>query len=93
MGTRGMFAMALFVAIFRESQPRKYSKFPAIVSKRVSDIGRYIMPTDEEVYDSFAKARGFAPSVIPLPHGARVSWIGDKQASKILLYFHGDYEG
>lgn len=63
--------MALFVAIFRESQPSKYSKVTAVISKRVLDIARYIMPTDDEVYNSFAKARGFAPSVTHLPHEAR----------------------
>lgn len=70
MNTRGTFSIALFVAISTESQPRKYSKFIAIISKRVLDIGRYITPMDDEVYNSFAKARGFAPSVTHLPYEA-----------------------
>lgn len=50
---------------------------------------RYIKPLTDGVYENFAKQKGFAPQTVKLNHGALGSWIGNKDAKNIIIYYHG----
>lgn len=51
--------------------------------------GRYIHPLTTPVYLSFAKDKGFPPDSITLSDGVQAHWIGNKNAQKTIVYFHG----
>ncbi|KAF2734486.1 alpha/beta-hydrolase [Polyplosphaeria fusca] len=40
-------------------------------------------------YLNYAKQHGFVPESITLPSGTKAHWIGNKNAQKVILYFHG----
>ncbi|KAF2421554.1 alpha/beta-hydrolase [Tothia fuscella] len=50
---------------------------------------RYLSPTTTVSYHLAAKTLGFQPSSIDLPNGVQAHWLGDKDASLTLVYFHG----
>ncbi|KAF2468919.1 alpha/beta hydrolase fold domain-containing protein [Lindgomyces ingoldianus] len=50
---------------------------------------RYLNPPTTPTYIAFAKAQGFAPESIKLPGGAQAHWIGNTNAKKLIVYYHG----
>ena len=50
---------------------------------------RYLNSQTTPTYLKFAKETGFAPDSITLPSGTQAHWIGNKNAKKVLLFFHG----
>ncbi|RDH38564.1 alpha/beta hydrolase fold protein [Aspergillus welwitschiae] len=45
-------------------------------------------PTDE-VYRQFMASRGLQPQTVPLNHGAKGHWIGNRNAKNVIVYYHG----
>ena len=52
---------------------------------------RYINSLTTPIYISFAKDKGFPPDSITLSDGVQAHWIGNKNAQKTIVYFHGPY--
>ena len=52
---------------------------------------RYVSPLITPVYISFAKNKGFPLDSITLSDGVQAHWIGNKNAQKTIVYFHGSY--
>ena len=52
---------------------------------------RYINSLTTPVYISFAKDKGFPPDSITLSDGVQAHWIGNNNAQKTIVYFHGSY--
>lgn len=52
---------------------------------------RYMNGTTTETYLKFAKDNGFAPESVELPSGTQAHWLGNKNAKKVILYFHGTF--
>jgi hypothetical protein len=52
---------------------------------------RYLNSNTTAIYQSFANANKFAPESITLPSGTQAHWIGNKNAKKVFLYYHGMY--
>jgi hypothetical protein len=50
---------------------------------------RYMNGTTTPVYLKFCKDHGITPDSITLPSGTQAHWIGNKNAKKVLIYFHG----
>jgi acetylornithine/succinyldiaminopimelate/putrescine aminotransferase len=50
---------------------------------------RYMSQPTTEVYTKFAKEKGFAPETVTLPSGTQAHWIGNKNAKKVIMYYHG----
>lgn len=48
-----------------------------------------LTPTIDEAYSDFAKKNGFEPSHVELKDGTKAFWFGDKDAEKVILWFHG----
>ena len=48
-----------------------------------------LAPTIDGAYPAFAKKQGFTPSNVELSDGTKAYWFGNKDAEKILLWFHG----
>lgn len=50
---------------------------------------RYLgVPTDK-AYETFAKQKKISPQNVSLNHGAKGHWIGNKDAKKVIVYYHG----
>lgn len=50
---------------------------------------KWLNPSTESSYLSFASQKGFQPDTAVLASGLKVHWIGNKGAEKVFLYFHG----
>jgi hypothetical protein len=50
---------------------------------------RYSSTPTTTAYLQVAEKQGFAPESITLPSGTQAHWIGNKNARKVLVYFHG----
>ncbi|RAK98598.1 putative 6-hexanolactone hydrolase [Aspergillus ibericus CBS 121593] len=46
-------------------------------------------PSTDEAYRQFMARRGLQPDTVLLNHGAKGHWIGNKDAKKVLIYYHG----
>jgi hypothetical protein len=46
-------------------------------------------PSTLESYKAFAKQRGFEPKTTQMPDGTTGCWLGDTDASTIMVWFHG----
>ena len=48
-----------------------------------------IAPSTDEAYPHFAKTYGFQPSKVELSDGTKAYWFGNREAEKVILWFHG----
>ncbi|OOG00765.1 hypothetical protein ASPCADRAFT_518 [Aspergillus carbonarius ITEM 5010] len=46
-------------------------------------------PSTDEAYRQFMARQGLQPDTVPLNHGAKGHWIGNKDAKSVLIYCHG----
>ena len=53
---------------------------------------RHMNGTSTPIYLKYAQDNGFAPESITLPGGTQAHWIGNKDAKKVILWFHGMYQ-
>ena len=47
------------------------------------------LPSFDDAYPAFAKKEGFTPSHVELADGTKAYWFGNKDAEKVILWFHG----
>ncbi|KAF1949867.1 alpha/beta hydrolase fold protein-like protein [Byssothecium circinans] len=52
---------------------------------------RYWNGTSTPVYLKYAQDNGFEPQSVTLSSGVQAHWLGDKDAKKVILWFHGGY--
>jgi hypothetical protein len=52
---------------------------------------RAILPPTLEVYETFMKQAKMEPVVEEIGEEARLLWIGQRKADRVLLYFHGTF--
>jgi hypothetical protein len=52
---------------------------------------RYLNPSTTDVYLKFAKDKRFIPESVTLASGIQAHWIGNSNARKVILYFHGKF--
>jgi acetyl esterase/lipase len=50
---------------------------------------QWIFASTDAVYEQTIKARDMSPESVELPNGGRAHWYGPRNASKILVFFHG----
>ncbi|MCJ1472658.1 hypothetical protein MMC13_001307 [Lambiella insularis] len=50
---------------------------------------QFMMGSSKDNYLKFAKAKGFEPNVVAIPHGTDAFWIGSPAAGRIVVWFHG----
>ena len=50
---------------------------------------RWLNPSTTATYEIFAKQKRFTPETVQLANEAEGSWIGNKDAKNVLVYFHG----
>ena len=43
----------------------------------------------DEMYPAYAKKQGFKPESITLSDGTKAHWVGNKDAEKVVIWFHG----
>lgn len=52
---------------------------------------QYMLPGSRKVYDQFVKKEGYEPHTVELEHGAIGHWIGNPNATNVLIWYHGAY--
>ncbi|PLB35031.1 putative 6-hexanolactone hydrolase [Aspergillus candidus] len=82
--------------VFRgNSYPKEYKLhvLHSIVRKLVSRLsGRQMQaltPSTSRGYEIFMKGQRLQPETVALQHGAAGHWIGNKDAKKVVIYYHG----
>ncbi|KAJ5758852.1 hypothetical protein N7520_006008 [Penicillium odoratum] len=50
---------------------------------------QFILPGSATIYDRFSKKLGYKPESVELGHGAIGHWIGDPNATNVLIWYHG----
>ena len=50
---------------------------------------RIVAPPVDKVYADFAKEKGFKPETLVLSNGTEAYWFGNKNAEKVVVWFHG----
>lgn len=60
------------------------------VTARLSPLQvQYAMPPSHKIYERYAKKSGALPETVELGHGAIGHWIGDRNATNVLIWIHG----
>ena len=50
---------------------------------------RIVAPPVDKLYADFAKEKGFQPETLVLSNGTKAYWINNKNAEKVVVWFHG----
>ncbi|KAJ5901934.1 hypothetical protein N7495_002462 [Penicillium taxi] len=92
----GVTLYASLTGIFRSDKfPKKFkhhvmgASIRAMIERLSNRQMQYYFPSTQELYASCTKKRGLKPEVISLPHDAEGFWLGNKNAKKIVIYYHG----
>ncbi|OAA60824.1 lipase/thioesterase [Cordyceps fumosorosea ARSEF 2679] len=48
-----------------------------------------VSPNTDIIYKQYARSRKFEPETVALAHGAQGHWVGNKNATNVLIWFHG----
>ncbi|OAR00664.1 hypothetical protein LLEC1_04826 [Akanthomyces lecanii] len=48
-----------------------------------------VSPNTDIIYQRYARSRNFEPDTVALAHGAQGHWVGNKNATNVLIWFHG----
>ncbi|KAL4895879.1 alpha/beta hydrolase fold protein [Aspergillus ambiguus] len=82
--------------VFRGNSGNKEYKLHvanAMVRKTVTRLSprqlQALSPSTDEAYEAFMKSKGVQPESVSLPHSAKGHWIGNKNAKKVMVYYHG----
>lgn len=51
---------------------------------------QYVLPPSNKIYEQFAKKARVQPQSVELGHGALGHWVGDRNATNVLVWFHGE---
>ena len=50
---------------------------------------QFAVPPSDKIYERYAKISGAQPETVQLDHGALGHWIGDCNATNVLIWVHG----
>jgi hypothetical protein len=53
---------------------------------------QYVLPGSTKIYNRFVKAFGYKAESVELSHGATGHWVGDPNATNVVIWCHGEYE-
>ncbi|KAL2068405.1 hypothetical protein VTL71DRAFT_16503 [Oculimacula yallundae] len=89
--------LSLFTGVWKakERRPQNYYRFVALsglrkfVQRTTARQQHYISPPTDDAYELICKRRGQIPKSEILSDGTRAHWIGDSNAEKLVLNFHG----
>ncbi|XMA12700.1 hypothetical protein WAI453_005491 [Rhynchosporium graminicola] len=89
--------LSLFTGVWKakDRRPRTYFRFVALtglrtfVARTTTRQQHYISPPTDDAYEHVCKRRGQTPKSETLHDGTRAHWVGDSNAEKIVLNFHG----
>jgi hypothetical protein len=48
-----------------------------------------ILPPSNKIYERYVRKVGVKPQSVELGHGALGHWVGDRNASNVLIWYHG----
>ncbi|EGX96227.1 lipase/thioesterase [Cordyceps militaris CM01] len=48
-----------------------------------------VSPNTDIIYNTYARARKLKPETVALAHGAKGHWVGNKNATNVLIWYHG----
>lgn len=61
----------------------------SLCSDFIDVLFRYLNGPTSDTYATIAKNNGQQPETVTLPHDAEGFWLGNKNAKKVLVYYHG----
>ncbi|KAJ5160753.1 uncharacterized protein N7482_007757 [Penicillium canariense] len=50
---------------------------------------QYVLPPSNKIYEQYVRKAGLRPESVELGYGALGHWIGDRDATNVLIWFHG----
>lgn len=87
---------ALLTGLWRTERQAKslllhfgYAIFRRATARMSPSQMQFILPGSVTVYNRFAKGVGYQPQSVELSHGASGHWIGDPNATNVLIWYHG----
>ncbi|KAJ5793871.1 hypothetical protein N7457_000470 [Penicillium paradoxum] len=87
---------AAVTGVFRgKASPKRYDHYivASVVRKLVdrssSLQAQYAQPGTSDVYTAVMKKRGLDAETVQLPHDTEGHWLGNKNAKKVIVYYHG----
>ncbi|KAK0099611.1 hypothetical protein ONS96_008111 [Cadophora gregata f. sp. sojae] len=97
VGVLASTVLALFTGVWKakDRRPQSYYRFVAltglrnVVARTSARQQHLISPPTDDAYELVCKRRGQTPKSEILSDGTRAHWIGDSNAEKIVLNFHG----
>ncbi|CAG8113209.1 unnamed protein product [Penicillium salamii] len=86
----------MVAGVFRgKASPKRYDHFITtnVIRKLVSRTSdrqkQYMNAPTSDVYTTVMNKNGFQPETVSLAHDAEGLWIGNKNAKKVVIYYHG----
>ncbi|GES59241.1 alpha/beta hydrolase fold protein [Aspergillus terreus] len=96
LSVMGAALYSAFTGVFRGSSGSREYKLHvanAAVRKLVTRLSsrqlQALAPSTEQAYELFMKSKGLHPETVTLAHGAKGHWIGNPNAKKVIIYYHG----
>ncbi|KAG4414198.1 hypothetical protein IFR04_012645, partial [Cadophora malorum] len=97
VGVLASTVLSLFTGVWKakERRPQNYYRFVALtglrnfVSRTSTRQQHFVSPPTDDAYELVCKKRGQIPKSEILSDGTRAHWIGDNNAEKVVLNFHG----
>ncbi|KAJ5361316.1 hypothetical protein N7541_002160 [Penicillium brevicompactum] len=82
--------------VFRgKASPRRYDHFimtnviRKLVTRTTDRQKQYLNAPTADAYTDAMKKHGLQPETVDLPHDAKGLWLGNKNAKKVVVYYHG----
>ncbi|KAF2099130.1 alpha/beta-hydrolase [Rhizodiscina lignyota] len=92
---KALFSIISPLFVSRKNKPSTYYKwivystFRTFSGSMTSAQEQFLSPNTDQVYLKFCNDNKIKPKSETLDDGTKLHWIGDKEASSVLLYFHG----
>ena len=67
-----------------------YAIFRQSTARLTPSQMQYVLPPSNKVYEQYAKKAGQLPESVELGHGALGHWIGKRDATNVVIWFHGE---
>ena len=87
---------SLFTGLWRTERQAKslllhfgYAIFRQATARLSPGQLQYILPPSNKIYERYVRKAGLKPQSVDLGHGALGHWMGDPDATNVLIWFHG----
>lgn len=89
---------ALLTGLWRTERQAKtlflhfgYALFRKATARLSPSQMQYVLPPSNKIYERYARTARVQAQSVELGHGALGHWIGDRNATNVLVWFHGEF--